>query len=202
MRSCYWRVINDMLNLARLESERVELSKQSLNLGELITGVVEMVQLQAERRHIVITSDVEPDMPRLYADRGLMETVIKNLVDNAVKFSDDGGHVRVTAREVGTSLMFMVEDEGIGIPQDSIPQLFTKFYRVPSTDAAAVQGTGLGLALAREAVMAHGGRIEVESQLGEGSRFTVTVPQGGYLSLEMHDATAEQLGRAVVQRQQ
>jgi signal transduction histidine kinase len=113
----------------------------------------------------------------LFADSGLVSIIIKNLVSNAIKFSHEGGSVDVAAWVEDKSIHFAVTDRGVGIPEAAIPQLFTKFYRVPMADAAGIQGTGLGLALVREAVLAHGGHIEVESKLGEGSRFTVTIPR-------------------------
>jgi signal transduction histidine kinase len=105
--------------------------------------------------------------------------VVRNLVSNAIKFNHDGGQVRISISEDDGSLKLSVEDEGIGIPQDAIPHLFSKFFRVPSAATVEMRGTGLGLALAREAVVAHGGRIEVDSTLGKGSRFTVIIPQTG-----------------------
>ncbi|MGC8786914.1 MAG: sensor histidine kinase, partial [Anaerolineae bacterium] len=105
-----------------------------------------------------------------------LRIVVRNLVSNAIKFSYNGGHVRIRVWREGNALQFSVQDEGIGIPQEAIPHLFTKFFRVPSASATGAQGTGLGLALAKEAVLAHGGRIGVESALGKGSCFTVMLP--------------------------
>jgi len=105
-----------------------------------------------------------------------MRIVVKNLVGNAVKFSHDDSSVRVKVWQDERGIRFSVTDDGIGIPRDAIPHLFTKFFRVASGSPSEVQGTGLGLALAREAVLAHGGQIDVESTLGKGSCFTVTVP--------------------------
>jgi len=169
-------LINDMLNLARLEAERVSLVKRAFDLGELIGGVAALLRVQAQQRGITLLVDVQPDLPPILADRGLLETVVKNLVDNAIKFSHEDGMVRISASETGSEHTIVVEDEGVGIPADALPQLFSKFFRVPSTDAAAVQGTGLGLALVKEAVAAHGGRVHVESKVGKGSRFTVSLP--------------------------
>jgi two-component system phosphate regulon sensor histidine kinase PhoR len=191
-------LVNDVLNLARLEAERAELVKQPLDVAELVDKVAAGFVLQAEQRNLSISVEVEPDLPRLVADRGLMQTVLKNLVDNAIKFGHPGGHVWITAGLSHREFVFSVKDDGLGIPEEAIPQLFTKFFRVPSSDAAAIQGTGLGLALTKEAVTAHGGRIEVESTLGEGSRFTVFIPKEPYLSLETEDAKPRQVDRATV----
>jgi signal transduction histidine kinase len=170
-------LVDDILSLARLESQRIEIRREPLDVGGVVSSMVSLLRLQAERRGIAVEVKVARGLPTLFADRALLETVIKNLVDNAIKFSREGGHVRISAWQEEEAIKLCVEDQGIGIPQDSLPHLFTKFYRVTSADAAAVQGTGLGLALAKESVAAHGGQIEVQSTLGKGSRFTVTIPQ-------------------------
>jgi PAS domain S-box-containing protein len=184
-------LVSDMLNLARLESEHVELVKEPLDLAALIADVVASFRVQLERRNLVLALTVQPDLPKLLADRGLIEILVRNLVDNAVKFSQEGGHVRVMAWHGDDHVSFLVEDDGMGIPEDALPQLFTKFFRVPSTDAAAVQGTGLGLALAKEAAAVHGGRIEVKSTLGQGSQFTVILPRNNSVSSEADDVSSE-----------
>lgn len=170
-------LINDFLNLSRLESGHFELTKNSLQLGEVIADIVASLQVQAQQRDITIELDVQPDLPGLEADDNLIRIAIRNLVSNAIKFSYDGGHIRIRVWEEGKDVKFYVQDEGIGIAQEAIPYLFTKFFRVPSAAAADAQGTGLGLALAKEAVLAHAGRVEVESTPGKGSRFTVTIPR-------------------------
>lgn len=176
-------MINNLLDLSRLESRRVEVIKEPLHLGEVIADVIDLLKVQAEQRHIGIELDVHPGVPRLMAEEGLIRSLAKNLIGNAIKFSHDGGHVHILVSEDDGNLKFSVEDEGIGIPEDAIPHLFTKFFRVQSPAVAELEGTGLGLALAREAVVAHGGDIEVESTLGKGSRFTVIFPASGRLSL-------------------
>jgi len=106
----------------------------------------------------------------------LITIIVKNLIGNAIKFSHEGGNVSISVTQDSEGTSFSVKDEGIGIPREAIPRIFTRFFRVSSDASARVEGTGLGLVLAKEAVIAHGGRIEVESVLGEGSRFTVTLP--------------------------
>ncbi len=190
-------LVSDMLNLARLESEHIELVKEPLDLGALIANVVASFRVQLERRDLVLALNVQPDLPKLLADRGLIEILVRNLVDNAVKFSQEGGHLQIMVWHGDEHVSFMVQDEGIGIPEDALPQLFTKFFRVPSTDAAAVQGTGLGLALAREAAAVHGGRIEVKSTLGQGSQFTVILPRTSSVSLGADDVSADGVGSVI-----
>ena len=172
-------LINEFLDLSRLESGRFGLTREPVRLERIIADVVDLLKVQADRRGISIEQTVLPGPVEILADKDLMRVVARNLLGNALKFSHDGDTIRVRVWQDVQSVRFSVQDEGIGIPTDAIPHLFTKFFRVPSAAATGVQGTGLGLALAREAVGAHGGQIEVESTLGKGSRFTVTIPRDG-----------------------
>jgi len=171
-------LVTEFLDLSRLESGRIELARAPLRVDRVIRDVVELLRRQAERRQINIELEVQPGLSRLLADEDLITIVIKNLVGNAIKFSHEGGNVRISVTQDSEGTSFSVEDEGIGIPSEAIPHMFTRFFRVSSDASATVQGIGLGLVLAKEAVAAHGGRIEVESVLGEGSRFIVTLPTG------------------------
>jgi signal transduction histidine kinase len=152
------------------------LKKEPLHIVEIIGDVLDLFDIQAQDRKIFIHTDVQPDLPPILADRELMTMMIKNLVGNAIKFSSEGGQVDVVAREADAKLILSVVDQGIGIPPDDLPHIFEKFYRVWSTTESGIEGVGLGLVLAKEATEAHGGRIEVESELGVGSRFIVTLP--------------------------
>jgi signal transduction histidine kinase len=172
-------LVNDFLDLSRLESGRFGLTRVPLRLERIIADVVDLLRVQADRRGITIEQTVLPGLVEILADKDLMRIVVKNLLGNALKFSHDGDTIRVRVWQDAQSVRFSVQDEGIGIPSDAIQYLFTKFFRVPAAAATGVQGTGLGLALAREAVGAHGGQIEVESTLGKGSRFTVIIPRDG-----------------------
>jgi len=169
-------LITDYLNLTRLESGHFELAAEPLRLTDIIAEVVAVLEVQAKQRHITIQLEAQPGLPELWADRELIRVVVRNLISNAVKFSHDGGHIHIATWHEDGVLKFSVQDEGPGIPAEALPHLFDKFFRVPTT--SDVPGTGLGLALAKEAVMAHGGRIEAESTPGKGSRFLVTIPAG------------------------
>jgi len=169
-------LVNDFLDLSRLESGRFALTRRPLNLGRVVDYVVLLLGVQARNRGIDIKLDVPSDLPAISADEELIATLIRNLLSNAVKFSYEGGQVEVKAWEKDGQLMFSISDQGIGIPSQDLPHLFEKFYRVHLAMESGIKGTGLGLALAKEAAEAHGGRIEVQSQVGEGSCFTVILP--------------------------
>lgn len=169
-------LINDFLDLSRLESGRFELMKRPLNLGRVVNHVVSLLSVQARNKGVDIKVDIPSDLSATLADEELMVILIRNLLSNAVKFSYEGGRVEVRAWEQDSQLILSVSDQGIGIPAEDLPHLFEKFYRVRSATESEIKGTGLGLALAKEAAEAHGGRIEVESQVGVGSCFTVILP--------------------------
>jgi len=169
-------LVTEFLDLSRLESGHIELTRTPLKVDRVIMDVVELLRGQADRRQINIELEAPPGLSRLLADEDLITIIVKNLIGNAIKFSHEGGNVSISVTQDSEGTSFSVKDEGIGIPREAIPRIFTRFFRVSSDASARVEGTGLGLVLAKEAVIAHGGRIEVESVLGEGSRFTVTLP--------------------------
>ena len=168
-------LITDYLNLSRLESGHFRLVQQPIDLAKIVAEVTAVLGVQAEQRHITIQVQTQPALPQMWADQELIRVVVRNLISNAIKFSNDGGHIHIAVWREADAFKFSVQDEGIGIPEEALPHMFDKFFRASTT---AVPGTGLGLALAKEAVTAHGGHIEVESSLGRGSKFTVTIPAG------------------------
>jgi signal transduction histidine kinase len=131
---------------------------------------------QARARQIQVDVDVPGDLPPLHGNRDLLITMVRNLLGNAIKFSRAGGSVSVLARQVADVEILQVTDHGIGIPEDEMPHLFEKFYRGAAAREAGIRGTGLGLVLVKQAVDAHGGVIAVESEAGNGARFTITLP--------------------------
>jgi PAS domain S-box-containing protein len=171
-------LIGGLLDLARLEAGQFVIKKEPLQLDEVVADVFDLFDIQARNREISLHVDIQPDLPHMMADRELVNVLIKNLVGNAIKFSKEGGRVDVVARQEGTNLALSVIDRGLGIPPEELPHIFEKFYRVWSTTASGIKGVGLGLVLAKEAAEAHGGHIEVESELDVGSRFMVTLPIG------------------------
>lgn len=168
------RLINDILDIERIESGRVTMEIKPVDAAELAHQAVDVMAAMAEK------SDV-----RLYAwaDRQPMEAdpdrilqVLTNLLSNAIKFSPAGAEVSVTVVRDGPEVVFRVRDQGRGIPQDRLESIFERFQQVDSSDARDKGGTGLGLAICRSIVQQHGGRIWVESEVGEGSTFTFTLP--------------------------
>ncbi len=171
-------LIGGLLDLSRLEAGQFVMKKEPLQVGEMVADIFGLFDIQAQGSRISLHADIQPDLPPILGDRELVNVLIKNLVGNAIKFSNEGERVDVVAREEGANLTLSVIDQGMGIPPDDLPHIFEKFYRVWSTTESGIKGVGLGLVLAKEAAEAHGGQIEVESELGVGSRFIVTLPIG------------------------
>jgi two-component system phosphate regulon sensor histidine kinase PhoR len=176
------RLINDLLNLSRIESGRaLDLVLGQVDLPELISRVVDSQRAYTDRHRFEVI--VPADLPKLIADRDKIDQVLTNLLSNAVKYSPDGGRIVVSARDIGDSKVSVsVSDEGIGIPEDQIGRLFTRFHRVDSRDSRKQYGTGIGLYLVKHLIEAHRGEVSVTSRPDEGSTFTFVLPTS--LSLE------------------
>lgn len=170
--------INDLLDFARLEAGKIEISQDFYDPVEIVNAVERRVRPVAARKGICLTTRVAPGLPLIYADRAKIEQVLLNLAHNAVKFTPAGGKVEIILeRHPGDpgGLLFAVKDTGIGIAAEDQERIFAKFTQVGPREGAH-RGVGLGLALAKELVQLHGGRIWVESAPGQGSCFYFTIP--------------------------
>ncbi len=124
-----------------------------------------------------LVGDIDPSVGTIQADERRLKQLLYNLLANALKFTPEGGEVRVTVRRQGDSIVLAVSDTGVGIPEDEREKIFESFYQVDSTLSKTAQGTGLGLAVVRQIAELHGGTVRVDSELGQGSSFVVTLPQ-------------------------
>jgi len=166
-------IIDDILDLARIQSGRMELRPEPLTAEALVTAVVETHRPAALQRAIELSADVLPGGPCLLGDRERLELALGNIVGNAIRHTPDAGRITVRCVEDGSALRFEVEDTGEGIPAEYLSRVFDRFFRVPGRHS---QGSGLGLTIAREIVEAHGGAIGVASEVGRGSRFWLSLP--------------------------
>ncbi len=172
------RLVDQLLDLSRLESGDLPLEIESVQLASLVERVVNEVEVARSDRQIHARNLVPNDLPPLEADRERLHQVLFNLVDNAFRFTPPGGEVTVRAIRENGSCEVSVEDTGPGIPPEHLPLVFERFYRVDPSRSREDGGTGIGLAIARSVVEAHGGRIWAESRIGEGSRFLFVLPTG------------------------
>ncbi len=167
---------SSFLDLARLESGRVQFNKSSFPLQPVCEECKGVLISKAEESRISIDIKIPADMPIVTGDRDKLKQVIMNLVSNAIKYNRPGGQVIITAGIDEKSWHFSISDTGYGIPEESLPNLFQKFYRVKGLETKAT-GTGLGLSICKQIVQGHGGRIEVRSKVGEGTTFIVHIPK-------------------------
>jgi signal transduction histidine kinase len=167
--------VEDLLLVAEIEADRLELRREPTDLAELATATVEAARPAAAEHGIELVLDVDGSLP-LEADAGRLRQVLENLVSNALKFTPDGGSVTLSAHNGEGPLQVEVIDTGIGIPQDELGLLFSRFYRASTATRRAIPGTGVGLVIARAIVEAHGGTISLQSAEGSGTRVTVNLP--------------------------
>ncbi|HET8732707.1 MAG TPA: ATP-binding protein, partial [Anaeromyxobacteraceae bacterium] len=172
------KLINDLLDLSRLEESRLRLHPKESDLAAQLRSLVEQSQVLAHRKQITLTFDCEPRPVPVWCDAERLERVFVNLLSNAIKFTPVAGHVAVTLREQFDDVEVVVQDDGPGFPPDQADRIFERFYQVDMADRRTHGGTGIGLALARELVMLHGGSIRAESDGQNGARFTVSLPRG------------------------
>jgi PAS domain S-box-containing protein len=168
------RLVDDILDLQRIESGRISMDKRSCDIADLMKESAESVHLVAETESVTIVTSHCPGLIR--ADRERMTQAFVNLLGNAIKFSPRGGRIEFAAERTAGSVLFRVKDEGRGIPREKLETIFERFVQVDASDAREKGGTGLGLAICRSIVEQHGGRVWAESEPGRGSTFYVQLP--------------------------
>jgi signal transduction histidine kinase len=170
------RLVNNLLDLGRIDLG-VGLQVEHVTVLDIIERVTSALQLQAHQKNITLSVELARDMPNaVEADQALLHQAVYNLVENAIKYTPDGGRVTIRTASLPGSMVFSVVDSGIGIPADDLPRLFEKFYRGKQREARAQHGSGLGLAIVHSIAESHGGRIWVDSIVGEGSTFHLQIP--------------------------
>jgi two-component system, NtrC family, sensor histidine kinase KinB len=167
-------ILEDLLDMSRLQSGRSPLEFARVPAGELVDESLEPFLSSARDKGVKLVAEVPPGMPDVRADRGRIRHAVGNLLSNALKYTGAGGSVTVSAKEEGPSVLFSVSDTGRGISPESLPRVFESFYRAEGDTEA---GVGLGLAITKEIVEAHGGAVRAQSQEGKGSFFSFTLPK-------------------------
>lgn len=168
------QMVNELLELSRIESGRLSLDLQLVAPFELLTSACKRMKLQAERSGLTLRVECAQDLPQVMMDAQRLEQVLVNLIHNAVKYTKPGGEVVLGAEAGPGEVRFAVRDTGIGIPAEDVPRIFERFYRVEKSRSGS--GTGLGLSIAKHIVEAHRGKIWAESVEGQGSTFYFTIP--------------------------
>lgn len=177
-------IINDILDISKIESGKMQLYKENISVKNLLEDMFSSMQPLAAEKEIVMKVSFGPDLSYIQADKGKIKQVLYNLIGNALKFTEHGGFVTISAKVNGDMVYISVEDTGIGISRMDQEKLFKPFTQIDSSISRKYEGTGLGLALSKELVVLHGGKIWVVSEPGKGSAFTFTIPVHGFQPTE------------------
>lgn len=170
------RLIDELLNLSKIENQNSVLQKQPVALPTLIERTIAIFRQRAGEKNLAIQAEIVGDVPVVQGDPDMLSQVLINLIDNAFSYTPTGGRVLVRARASAGEVKVDVQDNGIGIPPESLPRLFERFYRVDKARSREQGGTGLGLSIVKHIVEAHGGSVQVQSKVGEGSTFSFNLP--------------------------
>ncbi len=170
------RLVADMMQLARAQAGRDKLHLVTVNLGDVLADSLKSYRPIAAAKHIELAIEDDFCAARVTADREATLTIVNNLIGNAVRYTPDGGHVRVGVREAGKFWALRVTDDGVGIPESEHERIFERFYRVEKTRESARSGTGLGLSIVKNLTIAQGGEVRLKSRPGVGSTFEVLLP--------------------------
>jgi signal transduction histidine kinase len=185
------RLLNDLLDLARSDAGRLSIAPQPTELAPLIDEAVRTMRAQTEADGQALTAEIEPGLPLVNVEPGRIRQILVNLLTNAHDYSPEGASIRVTARARGADVLVSVIDDGPGIPESQLEQIFERFTRGDAGLTQRVGGTGLGLAIARSLVELHGGTLAVDSTPGVGSRFSFSLPTAAPAGAEDRAAAAE-----------
>jgi signal transduction histidine kinase len=168
------QLINDVLDLSKMEAGRLDLARSATEFAPIAAQVRGLVQPLVEKKGLSLTMSVPKDLPLMFADPTRVRQILFNLLSNAIKFTSPGGSIRLDARAQADRVEFAVEDTGVGIAPQDVPRVFGEFEQFGSGE----EGTGLGLSITKKLVELHGGAIAVNSHIGQGTTFTVTIPLG------------------------
>jgi two-component system phosphate regulon sensor histidine kinase PhoR len=168
------QMVLELGELSRIESGESPIDMRPFDITQTIEQAVERLRAQADRAELSLTIDTSSNLPQALGDRDRVEQVLVNLIHNAIKFTPSGGIIDLSVKLEGNSIKVSVADSGIGIPEDDLPRVFERFYKADKARAGG--GTGMGLAIAKHIIEAHGGRVWAESVEGKGSTFNFTLP--------------------------
>ena len=168
-------LITDLLLLSKMDSDIMTINLETVDLSALINKCVEALRPIAQTRNITLSTNLEGGLD-IECDPLKLRQALNNLIENAIKYTQDNGHVRINSKRHGTEVAIQIEDDGIGMSAEHLQHIFERFYRVDKARSRETGGTGLGLHIVRRIALMHGGRVEVESEEGRGSKFTLILP--------------------------
>ena len=175
-------IINNVLDMARIESGKMELDENYSTMGDIVSSVCGVFEMEAAKKNLTVKHVVEVEHTHVICDSTKMQEIFTNIISNAIKYTPAGGNIKIVTKELPCeregyiNVQTVIEDTGIGMSEEFLPQLFESFSRERDTTSAKVVGSGLGMAIVKSLIELMGGTIRVESKLGKGTKFTVTVP--------------------------
>ncbi len=172
-------VVNDILDMSKIEAGKLKIVKEPFEVAPLVKSCCDIMRHMAEQRSLSLIVDVESGIPELPADKRACKQMLLNAISNAIKFTDPGGWVRVSARHVEENVEFRIADNGIGIAEQDLPKLGNPFVQASHSYHRSYEGAGLGLSVVKGLARLHGGRLELASTLGEGTIVTIVLPLDG-----------------------
>lgn len=171
------RIVSDLLQLSRIDYKETRWNKTYFDLEDLVNNVIQKLKIEADKRQQHIECIVQPNTPKVFADKDGIEQVIINIISNSIKYTPEKGKIRISISPGDGGVYLKVVDNGIGIPPKDLPRIFERFYRVDKARSRELGGTGLGLSIAKEIVEANEGTISIDSTLGEGTEVTIWLPE-------------------------
>ncbi len=170
------RLVEDLLTLSHIELKELKFNFENVSINAAITNVISLVETKAKEKKITIHNNVRENFPMIRADKDKLTQIFVNILDNAVKFTPESGRITIVAKEADAYTAVSISDTGIGVPRDEIQRLGERFYRVDRSRSRDLGGTGLGLSIVKHLMIAHGGRMEIESELGRGTTVFLLFP--------------------------
>ena len=170
------RLVDDLLSLAQLESSQATLELSVVRVDELFNNLIRDWKEKLAAKNLKVIGDLTPEAVTVHADPTRLEEVLYNLLDNAVKFSPENGQIHLRATRLGSDTILSVADNGFGISKEHLPRIFERFYRADKARSRELGGTGLGLAIVKHIAQLHGGRVEAESEVGQGTTIRLILP--------------------------
>ena len=169
------RLVNNLLELSRLNNKETRWDTEPIKANLILKDVISKMAVNIKKKGQTLNPDIPESSPEVFVDRDKIEQVFQNILSNASKYTPQGGEISVKLEQLDNRVKFIFKDSGIGIPQEDIPRIFERFYRVDKTRSRDMGGTGLGLSIAKEIVEAHNGEIDIQSELGKGTQVSITL---------------------------
>ncbi len=173
------KLVTDLLTLSRYDSNKKKMQKESFDLGELVKKCQDKLAIEIKKKNHTVNCFVTADVPPVYADKSEIERVVLNILSNSIKYTKDGGEIKIYVGFVYNDAYIKIFDNGIGIPEEDLNRIFERFYRVDKARTREMGGTGLGLSIAKEILDKNGGSIDIKSVVGQGTEVVVRVPTKG-----------------------